>query len=146
MEGSMSLSFFCDKNKLPSDKELSVILGSVATIWKDVKHYIEKYGIVNEEWKCYFQKVGWCKKILLTANKEERNILFMYPNVNCITCVLVFSEKAVSAAERSNLPENILKSIFSAKQYKEGRSFNVEIKKPEDFEVLKQLIDIKIQN
>lgn len=56
----------------------------------------------------------------------------------------MFGEKAVSSAEKSELPENILESILSAKQYREGRSFNVEIRTLQDFEVLKKLIDIKI--
>ena len=56
----------------------------------------------------------------------------------------MFGEKAVSSAKKSGLPENILESILSAKQYREGRSFNVEIRTLQDFEVLKKLIDIKI--
>ncbi|AEY67476.1 DUF3788 family protein [Clostridium sp. BNL1100] len=141
----MSLSFFCDKYVLPSGNEVSGVLEKAVAMWNDVKLYIEKYGLIKEEWKFYSQKVGWCKKILLISNKEERNIIFLYPNINCFTCVLVFGEKAVFAAQKSELPENILDSILSAKQYREGRSFNVEIRTPQDFEVLKKLIDIKIK-
>ena len=110
-----------------------------------MKLYIEKHGLIREEWKFYSQKAGWCKKILLLSEKEERNIIFLYPNIDCFTCVLVFGEKAVEVAEKSDLPKNIIDSILSAKQYREGRSFNVEIRTQQDFEVLKKLIDIKIQ-
>ncbi len=64
--------------------------------------------------------------------------------MNYFTCVFVFGEKAVSIAEKSQLPENILTSILNAKPYREGRSFNVEIRTLQDFEILKKLIDIKI--
>lgn len=141
----MSLGFFCDKKMLPSESEVAEVLENTATMWNDIKLYIEKYGLIKEEWKFYSQKAGWCKKILLIANKEEKNIIFLYPNIKCFTCVLVFGEKAVNVAEKSGLPENILDSILSAKQYKEGRSFNVEIRIPQDFEALMKLIDIKIQ-
>lgn len=141
----MSLSFFCDKSVLPSENELSLVLENTSKLWHDVRLYIKKYGTIKEEWKIYSQKVGWCKKILLLSNKEERNILFLYPNINYFTCVLVFGEKAVGVAEKSGLPQYILDSILSAKQYREGRSFNVEIRTQQDFEVLKKLIDIKIQ-
>ena len=57
----------------------------------------------------------------------------------------MFGEKAVNVAQKTELPKSILDSILSAKQYKEGRSFNVEMKIPQDFEVLMKLIDIKIQ-
>ena len=140
----MSLSFFCDKYMLPSEEEVSAVLKEVASMWNDVKVHIEKYGRIKEEWKIYSQKAGWCKKIYLMTSKEERNIIFLYPNENCFTCVLVFGEKAVATAVKNELPANILESILSAKQYKEGRSFNVEIRTQEDFEVLKKLIDIKI--
>lgn len=142
----MSLGFFCEKCMLPSENEVSSVLENMIAIWNDVKLYIGKYGLIKEEWKFYSKKAGWCKKIFLVSNKEERNIIFLYPNINCITCVLVFGEKAVFAAQRSKLPDDILNNILSAKQYREGRSFNVEIRTLQDYEVLKKLIEIKIMN
>lgn len=141
----MSLSFFTDKYILPSENEVFGVLGKAAAIWDNVRQHIEKYGSITEEWKIYSAKVGWCKKIFLISGKQERNIIFLYPNIDFFTCVLVFGEKAVLVAEKSEIPENVLDSISCAKQYKEGRSFNVEVSTPQDFEVLKKLIDIKIQ-
>lgn len=141
----MLLSFFCDKYLLPSESEVNEALGETQAMWNEVKQYIEKHGEIKEEWKIYSQKVGWCKKIFLTGGKKERNIIFLYPNINFFTCILVFGENAVSAAEKSELPKNILDSIYNAKQYSEGRSFNVEIRTQQDFEILKRLIDIKIK-
>ncbi len=77
----MSLSFFCDKYMLPSGNEVFRVLEKAGAMWNDVKLYIEKYGLKKEEWKFYSQKAGWCKKILLMSNKEERNIIFLYPNI-----------------------------------------------------------------
>lgn len=142
----MTLSFFCDKYMLPSENEVSGVLGKAAVMWNETKQYIEKYGSVKEEWKIYSQKAGWCKKLLLMSGKEERNIIFLYPNMEYFTGVLVFGDKAVSVAENSGLPENILESILLAKAYREGRSFNIEIREPHDFEMLKKLIDIKTLN
>ncbi len=141
----MSLSFFCDKYLLPSVSEVNEALGESHAMWNDVKQYMENYGKTKEEWKIYSQKAGWCKKIFLTEGKKERNIIFLYPNINYFTCILVFGEKAVSAAEKSELPKNIIDSIYNAKQYSEGRSFIVEIRTQQDLEILKKLIDIKIK-
>lgn len=141
----MSLSVFNDKYTLPSEKDVAEVLEGATQMWDDVKHYIEKYGAITEEWKIYSKKAGWCKKILLVSGKEERNIIFLYPNLNYFTCILVFGEKAVLAAEKSQLPDNILDTITSAKQYREGCSFNIEVRSQTDLEVLKKLIDIKIQ-
>ncbi len=142
----MTLGFFGDKYMLPSENEVSGILGKSAVMWNEVKQYIEKFGLVREEWKIYSQKAGWCKKLLLISGKEERNIIFIYPNIEYFTGVLVFGEKAVSVAVNSELPENILDSILNARAYREGRSLNIEIRESQDFEILKKLIDIKILN
>jgi hypothetical protein len=142
----MTLGFFGDKYMLPSENEVSGILGKSAVMWNEVKQYIEKFGLVREEWKIYSQKAGWCKKLLLISGKEERNIIFLYPNIEYFTGVLVFGEKAVSVAVNSELPENILDSILNARAYREGRSLNIEIRESQDFEILKKLIDIKILN
>ncbi len=141
----MSLGLFCDKSQLPTEVEVNDTLGETQALWNNVKLHIEKYGATKEEWKIYAKSAGWCKKILLIDGKNYRNILFMYPNVNYFTCVIVFGEKAVSVAENSNIPQSIIDSIHKAKAYKEGRSFNVEIKTQQDYEVLRRLIDIKIK-
>ena len=144
-ENFMPLGFFNDKNLIPSESEIEGVLGQVQALWNNVKLHIEKYGATKEEWKIYTKAAGWCKKILLTDGKNERNMLFMYPNLNYFTCVLVFGEKAVAIAENSDIPESIIESIKQAKPYREGRSFNVEIRTPQDYEVLKKLIDIKMK-
>lgn len=142
----MALSFFCHKYIIPSEEQVTEILGKAAIYWDEVKQYIGEYGVIKEEWKIYSQKAGWCKKLLLISDKEERNIVFLYPNIECLTCVMVFGENAVDAAENSEIPKEILSNILLAKAYREGRCFNIEIKISQDFVILKKLIDIKIRN
>ncbi|TYQ17892.1 UNVERIFIED_CONTAM: uncharacterized protein DUF3788 [Acetivibrio alkalicellulosi] len=142
----MALGFFCDKHILPSEEEVKGILGKAAEVWEKLKGYIQEYGLIKEEWKIYSQKAGWCKKILITTGKEERNIIFLYPNVEHFTGILVFGKKAVQDAQNSGIPDEILCKILKAKEYKEGRSFDVEIRGKRDFEIIKKLIDIKIHN
>lgn len=140
------LGFFCDKNILVAESEVLQVLGQACKYWEELKLYVSTKGNIKEEWKFYTSKAGWCKKLLLVSNKDERNIVFLYPNIEQFICVLVYGEKAVEAAKRNDLPKNVMDLIQAAKPYKEGRSFNIEIKTEQDFEILKQLIDIKIQN
>lgn len=142
----MALSFFCNKQILPSENEVIEVLGEMAVFWSGLRLYLEKHGLIKEEWRIYSQKAGWCKKLLLVSGKEERNIVFLYPNAEYFTGILVFGEKAVQAAKSSEVPEDILNKILEAKAYKEGRSFNIEIRNAQDFEIIKKLIAIKIQN
>lgn len=142
----MALSFFCDKYSLPSEDEVTEVLGEMAVFWNELKLFLQRYGLIKEEWKIYSQKAGWCKKLLLVSGKEERNLVFLYPNANYFTGVLVFGEKAVRAAVESGVPGEILNKILIEKAYKEGRSINIEIRGTGDFEIIKKLIAIKIQN
>ncbi len=142
----MALSFFCDKNRMPSEEQVLEVLGETAIYWDGVTQFISEYGVIKEEWKVYSQKAGWCKKILLTSEKQERNIIFLYPNEKFLTGVLVYGEKAVEAALNSELPKDILNRISLAKAYTEGRSFQIVIKEETDFVCLKKLITIKIHN
>jgi hypothetical protein len=142
----MALGFFCNKYILPSEDEVTGVLGETAVLWKKLRSSLEQYGSVKEEWKIYSQKAGWCKKLLLVSGKEERNIIFLYPNEEYFTGVLVFGEYAVKAAEDSEVPADILNKILEAKPYKEGRSFNIEVRDTGDFDILNKLITIKIQN
>lgn len=57
---------------------------------------------------------------------------------------MVFGEKAVTAAENSNLPAFVIQNILGAKEYTEGRTFHTEVGTPEDFAVVKKLLDIKL--
>ena len=129
---------------MPSEYEVAETLGNTAVMWNEVKRYIEEYGTVAEEWRFYTKKAGWCKKILLVSGKEERNIVFIYPNVDIFTCILVYGEKAVAMAQKSELPEKVMESILLAKAYKEGRSFQIEVRESKDLDILKKLIEIKI--
>ena len=142
----MALSFFCDKFYLPSEQEVGTVLGNAADLWQQIKQHIEGYGTVKEEWKIYSQKAGWCKKILLLSGKDERNIVFLYPNTDCITCVMVYGDKAVEEAVNSEIPKETLDSILEAKPYKEGRSFQVVVKDSKELELFKKVIDIKVKN
>ena len=142
----MTLGFFHDKHTLPTEEEVNSILGGVAGLWEELKQYIQQHGSIKEEWKLYSQKAGWCKKILLASGKEERNIVFLYPNVEYFTCILVFGEKAVQAVENTKIPQAMLDKILAAKPYKEGRSFDIEIRGKQDYEIVKLLIEAKIHN
>lgn len=72
----MALSYFCDKNQIPSENEVSEILDNAVVMWNDVEQYIEKYGLIKEEWKFYSQKISWCKKIFLISKKGRKKYHF----------------------------------------------------------------------
>ena len=139
----MSASMFDDKNIKPDDKQLSEALGKTNKYWQKIKSSLEKkYGTLTEEWKYYGQKSGWILKLLY----KKRNLFFINPQKGFFAVAFVFGDKAVAEVEKSNLPEELIEELRSARKYVEGRGLRLEIKKRESVKHLLKLVDIKIVN
>jgi hypothetical protein len=139
----MASSIFEDKSKQPEYNEVAEVLGRTKKLWDDLKNYIAgKYEPVTEEWKYYNKKSGR----ILTLRQKKRTILYLVPCKGHYIVGFVFGEKAAQAAHESSLPQSIISLIKDAYKYVEGRVFRIEVKKKQDLEYIKQLVDIKIDN
>ena len=139
----MALSIFSDKVHPPSKTEIVNVLGKRYSQWIDLLQYFrDHFTPGSETWKNYGKSSGWT----LLLNHKDRTIFYLFPNKEYFTVLFVYSEKAVRAAEDAELPENILQQILLAKNYPEGRSFNIEVKSDEDVIHVKKLIKIKVMN
>jgi hypothetical protein len=139
----MSRSIFDSKSIKPDYDSLIEILGEAAEYWKDLKQHLEEeYGPIIEEWKFYSQKSGWTLKVL----RKKRNLFFLTPLKDHFLITFIFGDKAVSAIERSDLPESIVKTLVNAKKYMEGRGVQIDVKSPEDLENVKKMVAIKVNN
>jgi len=139
----METSVFTDKSTRPDNTKLAGTLGDKAGFWEAIKSHIKNnYGHVTEEWKFYGAKSGWALKLLL----KKRNLFFFTPLRGDFRLGFVFGDKAVSAAEKSDLPKDIINTLKNAKKYVEGRGLRVEVKSSADVENVKKLIDIKVKN
>jgi hypothetical protein len=56
----------------------------------------------------------------------------------------ILGDKAVQAARGSKLPQRVVKILDAAPRYPEGTGVRLEIKKPKDIEIMKQLAAIKL--
>ncbi len=139
----MALSVFTDKTKPPGDNELAEALGGTKQLWDQLKvHVKETYPNIVEDWKHYGKSSGWTMKLL----KKKRNLFFSYPGQGHFVVVFVFGDKAVQAVENSSLPRDIVNTLKEARKYAEGRGLKVPVKNRDDFEVVKKLITIKVEN
>ena len=77
---------------------------------------------------------------------QKRNLFFFTPLHRVFQLTFVFGDKAVSAVENSNLPEDLKNALRNAPQYVEGRCMRIEVKSQKEVEHVKKLIDIKISN
>lgn len=134
---------FLDKTSEPTDEQLKDVLSDSYKYWTEIQEEISsKYGETISEWKFYTKKTGWTRKTLL----KKRNLFFFKPYNNHFKLTFIFGDKAVGAIEKSDVSEELIKELLSAKKYAEGRGLTVEVSKKSNLKNIYKLIDIKINN
>ena len=118
-------------------------LGDSYTLFAQLNEHIDTtYVKTNREWKFYGKNYGWQLKTLL----KKRNLFFILPHNGSFSLVFIFGDKAVENIEKSDVPEEVKKTIREAKKYLEGRGFSLKIATSADLEIAKKLTAIKVQN
>ncbi len=134
---------FAGRAKQPSEKALASVLGTRHSLWKclvtDLKRELK---LDAAEWHTASVKLGWSLRLQL----KKRNIVYLGPREGGFLAAFILGDKAVAAARKCTLPDDVLKIIGGAKRYAEGTAVRIEVKKPEDLEVVKTLARIKIEN
>ena len=139
----MAASIFDDKAAKPTPQKLARALGKSNSLWKEIKKHLKaEYGELTEDWKYYGKNYGWTLKTL----RKKRNLFFFVPVEGGFKVSFVFGDKAVAAAEQSDLPKDLIKTLKNARRYAEGRGLQIEVKAPADVENVKKLVEIKVNN
>jgi hypothetical protein len=134
---------FADKSHRPTDTELVAVLGRTKRHWDSlVAHVREVNPTVEAEWKFYTAKFGWT----FVARAKRRNLLYLTPDQKRFRVSLAFGDKAVAAAEQSDLPERVIKPIRESPKYPEGRAVRIEVTSARDLAIARQLLALKIAN
>jgi hypothetical protein len=132
---------FIDKPKPPTAAELTTALGPAKALWDQLLAGLaDEHNLTVQEWNSYSRKAGWSLRLKL----KDRNILYLTPCRGCFFVSFVLGDKAVEAARQSRLPQSVIKIINEAKRYAEGTGVRMEMKKPKDIEIAKQLAAIKL--
>jgi hypothetical protein len=58
----------------------------------------------------------------------------------------VFGDKAVAAAEQSDLPQDLITTLKNARKYAEGRGLQIDVKRSADVKNIMKLVKIKVDN
>ena len=132
---------FIDKPKKPTAAELTAALGPAKPLWDQLLAGLaDEHNLTVQEWNSYSRKAGWSVRLKL----KDRNILYLTPCRGCFFVSFALGDKAVEAARQSRLPPSVIKTINEAKRYAEGTGVRMEMKKPKDIEIAKQLAAIKL--
>ena len=132
---------FIDKPKKPTAAELTAALGPAKALWDQLLAGLaDEHNLTVQEWNSYSRKAGWSLRLKL----KDRNILYLTPCQGCFFVSFALGDKAVQAARQSGLPQSVIKIIDEARRYAEGTGIRIEMKKPRDIKIAKQLAAIKL--
>ena len=133
----MAVSIFGEKAILPNEEALSVTLKDTQVLWDKILEISDGKG----EWKFYGKAAGWTFQV----KKGKRTLFYMIPKDGWFQMTFVYGERAVEAAPAHELPKNILDDLLQAKAYVEGRSVAIEITSNEDMDVVKKMLQLKME-
>ncbi len=137
----MPANAFIGKSHPPTTAELTAALGDSKALWdKLLDELADEHNLTVQEWNSYSPKAGWSLRLKL----KDRNIVYLAPRTGCFLASFVLGDKAARAAHKSGLPQSVIKIINEAKRYAEGTGVRIEMKKPKDIEIAKQLAAIKL--
>ena len=130
----MAASIFDDKSKQPTASELDEVLGEASALLEDIEqHLVDQFGEVTREFKFYSKKAGWT----MALKHRDRRVFHLIPQSGLFTVVFTLGKRAVSAAQKSALPEEIKAAIQDAREYVEGRSIRFDVRTVEDVAIVK---------
>lgn len=134
---------FLDKSHIPEDADLAKALGRAKRHWDSLQaHVLEADPAATPKWTYESKKSGWT----FTLRGKRRNLLYLKPFDRRFTVGFAFRDKAVQAAEKSDLPDHVVETIRQAPQYPEGRAVRIEITKAADVKIAKKLLAMKMDN
>jgi Protein of unknown function (DUF3788) len=133
---------FIGRKTRPSRQEVLAKLGASAASWNELTAWLVNHGIACKEWNSISPKYGWA----LRPSVKARTILYMAPCEGCFRVSFVLGDRAVAAAQSSDLPGTLREEIANARRYAEGTAVRLTISKAEDLEPIRKLIEIKLQN
>ena len=139
----MALSAFDDKSKEPLRGELAEVLGLATHLWDQlISNVRSRFDPLTEDWGFSGKKWGWA----LRLKHKKRAVLYLTPANGFFYAGFALGQKAVDAAQDSDLPPSVLDIIDSSQKFAEGRGVRLEVRSDVDVRSVTQLADIKMAN
>ncbi|MBL0066157.1 MAG: DUF3788 domain-containing protein [Bacteroidetes bacterium] len=136
-------SVFMQKAVVPSSHDLKKVLNDTFELWTQIVDFIKKkYPGAIEEWNYSGEKYGWSFRV----KDKKRVLVYLLPRDKYFKVAFVFGQKAMNEIVNSNVSENIVNELKSAKVYAEGRGIRIEVNRKSIIPDIKRLVTIKIEN
>jgi hypothetical protein len=137
----MPSNAFVGRKTAPSDEDLAAELGPAKAPWDQAVAALQKEFDLTAEWHSYSVKAGWA----LRLKRDQRNIVYLSPCKLCFLASFALGDRAVEAARKANLPQDVIKVVNEAKRYGEGTGVRLEVKRAKDLAAVRKLTGIKLE-
>ena len=137
-------SILHDKSIVPNEDVIFSVIGDAELLWKRTFTYLSD--------NCKDSTVNWkysdCGRYWVCIVLKKKNPLFRLRVLksNSFHVAFPFSDKVEPVILQSELPDRIKNDFVMAKRYNATRYISIEVEDAKDFENVKKLIDIKINN
>jgi hypothetical protein len=129
---------FIGKPEQPTAQELAAELGGAAALWDGlVARLAREHGVTAQEWNSYSRKAGWA----LRLKHGKRAIVYLSPCRGWFFASFALGEKALEAARRGGLPRPA-----EGKRYAEGTAVRIDVRAPEDVDIVTKVAAAKLEN
>ena len=136
----MATSIFDNKATIPNEEMVATALADTNELWDRLQSHVkEHYQVTSRDWKFYSKKAGWTLRI----TGEKRNLIFFSPNDDYFLVTVNMSVKVSKIVLDLDISDTTKKLIKEAKPYAEGLSILIEVKKEEDLEDIKTILNIR---
>lgn len=133
-----------DKSVIPNDEIIFSIIGDTELLWKQTFSYLyDNSKDISVIWK-----YSNCGKYWVCQVLKKKNTLFRIRILkrNSFSIAFPFGDKLETNILQSKLPDSIKNDFMDAKKYNTTRYISIEVEDSKDFESVKKLIDLKINN
>ena len=133
-----------DKSVKPNDDIIFSIIGDTELLWKQTFSYLfDNSKDISVNWKYSDCGKYW---VCIVLKKKDTIFRLRIFKMNSFSIALPFGDKLEPAILHSTLPDSIKSDFINAKRYNSTRYISIEVEDSNDFENVKKLIDLKLQN
>jgi len=131
-----------DKSVKPNDEIVFAIIGDKELLWKQTMSYLyDNSKDISEEWKYYNDGKSWLFRTL----KKKKTLFWIRVLEDTFRIAFWFAEKLEPIIMESELPDRVKREYKIAKSFNKSRCISIDMEDSKDFEVVKRLIDLKLE-
>ena len=139
----MNTKVLSDKNKIPNEAMVFSIIGDKELVWKQTMSYLyDRNNDISEVWKYYNDGKSWLFRIL----QKKKTICWIKILDDTFRIAFWFANRLEPIIIESRLPDKMKEEYLNSKTFNKSRCIFIDVQDSKDFENIKTLIDLKINN